>query len=248
MTEAEWLECTDPRQMLGFMHGKASVRKFRLFAVACCRRIESLVLKTQLGYRAVVAAERMADGLQISENLERLQARLYDEGFQWIDGYRQEKINRVLYEAASAALHALQDGQVFLGNSPARFFDSYGLLDVAEAAAWAVAHWQRRNDRDPVKTSFYHRESAEQTWLARDVFGNPFCHIQVDPTWLRWRDRLIVHMAQTIYEDRRFQDLPILADALEEVGCTDREILAHCRGTREHVRGCWVVDLLLDKN
>jgi hypothetical protein len=54
-------------------------------------------------------------------------------------------------------------------------------------------------------------------------------------------------MAQAIYNDRRFSDLPILADALEEAGCTDPDILTHCRGPGPHVRGCWVIDLLLGK-
>jgi hypothetical protein len=54
-------------------------------------------------------------------------------------------------------------------------------------------------------------------------------------------------MARTIYEDRRFEFLPFLADALEEAGCTDASILNHCREPGEHVRGCWLLDLILGK-
>jgi hypothetical protein len=54
-------------------------------------------------------------------------------------------------------------------------------------------------------------------------------------------------LAQVIYDERRFADLPILADALEEAGCTNTDILDHCRLPGEHVRGCWVVDLILRK-
>ena len=61
------------------------------------------------------------------------------------------------------------------------------------------------------------------------------------------KDDALARSCQRIYDDRRFQDLPILADALEEAGCTDPEILGHCRGPGEHVRGCWVVDLILGK-
>ena len=57
----------------------------------------------------------------------------------------------------------------------------------------------------------------------------------------------MLNLAQAIYEERRFGDLPVLADALEEAGCTDADILSHCRGPGPHVRGCWVVDLLLGK-
>jgi hypothetical protein len=53
--------------------------------------------------------------------------------------------------------------------------------------------------------------------------------------------------AQLIYEERRFADLPSLADAIEEAGCDNADVLAHCRAGSEHVRGCWVVDLLLGK-
>jgi hypothetical protein len=71
--------------------------------------------------------------------------------------------------------------------------------------------------------------------------------VAIDPAWLRWQDGAAVHIVKAIYDERRFQDLPILADALEEAGCTDPEILGHCRGTGPHVRGCWVVDAILGK-
>jgi hypothetical protein len=230
MTEAAWLVCTDPPPMLEFLQGKVCVRRFRLFAVACCRRVEALIRKTKLGYRAVVTAERMADGLPITENLEDLQLRPNGEAFYWIDGFRQEKINNGLYDAASTALFTLQDEQVFLGKIPARYFETYGLLDAFRSAAWAAAHWRRTNDRDPVKEAVYRRELAEQTSLARDVFGSPFRPLpSVNPDWVSWHDGAIVHIAQPVYDERRFQDLPILADALEEAGCTDPEILGHCR-------------------
>ena len=81
----------------------------------------------------------------------------------------------------------------------------------------------------------------------RDIFGNPFRPASLDPAWLRWNDAAIPRIAQATHDDRRFQDLPILADALEEAGCTSGDILEHCRGPGPHVRGCWVVDLLLGK-
>jgi hypothetical protein len=74
--------------------------------------------------------------------------------------------------------------------------------------------------------------------------GNPFHPIALDPMWLM---PSVKHLAEAIYEDRAFDRLPILADALEDAGCTNADILNHCRQPGEHVRGCWVVDLLLDK-
>ena len=83
--------------------------------------------------------------------------------------------------------------------------------------------------------------------LLREVFGNPFGPLTIDPLWLAWNGGTVTTLAQSIYDDRAFDRLPIMADALEEAGCTNADILAHCRQPGEHVRGCWVVDLILGK-
>jgi hypothetical protein len=91
-------------------------------------------------------------------------------------------------------------------------------------------------------------EQKMQASLLRDVFGNPFRPTTLEPAWLRWNDGTVAKMAQAVYDERRFADLPILADALEEAGCDDEDILGHCRRQgAEHVRGCCVLDLLLGK-
>jgi hypothetical protein len=83
--------------------------------------------------------------------------------------------------------------------------------------------------------------------VLRDLFGNPIRSTRIDPAWLTWNGGTIPKLAQAVYDDRAFDRLPVLADALEEAGCTNTEILAHCRGPGPHVRGCWAVDLLLGK-
>jgi hypothetical protein len=83
--------------------------------------------------------------------------------------------------------------------------------------------------------------------LIREVFGNPFRPFHVEPAWLAWQDGTVHRLARSIYETRSFADLPLLADALEEAGCTDAALLGHCRTPAEHVRGCWVLDGLLGK-
>jgi hypothetical protein len=80
-----------------------------------------------------------------------------------------------------------------------------------------------------------------------ELIGNPFRTITVDRSWLTWHDATVRKLAQGIYADRDFDHLPILADALEDAGCDNADILAHCRGPGPHVRGCWVVDLILGK-
>jgi hypothetical protein len=84
--------------------------------------------------------------------------------------------------------------------------------------------------------------------LLRDLLGPlPFRPITLNPSWTTWHDGLLVSMAQKMYDSRDFSDMPILADALEDAGCTNQDILAHCRSGGEHVRGCWVLDALLGK-
>jgi hypothetical protein len=83
--------------------------------------------------------------------------------------------------------------------------------------------------------------------LVREVFGNPFRPVTVDPSWLEWNKGCAAQIARTIYEERRFGDLPVLADALEEAGSRDETLLAHCRDRRGHARGCWAIDALLGK-
>jgi len=91
------------------------------------------------------------------------------------------------------------------------------------------------------------KESRCQCNLLRDVFGNPFRKTAINRAWLAWNDGTVRKLAQVIYDTRAFDRLPLLADALEDAGCTDADILSHCRQSGEHVRGCWVVDALLGK-
>jgi hypothetical protein len=107
---------------------------------------------------------------------------------------------------------------------------------VARSAAEALA-----------KVLDWEEARGSQAPLIRDILGNPFRPITIDPVWTAWNDQTVPRIAQAIYADRTFDHLPILADALEDAGCSDADILAHCRGPGPHVRGCWVVDLLLGK-
>ncbi len=87
-------------------------------------------------------------------------------------------------------------------------------------------------------------ERLAQCQVLQDIFGNPFRPVVADPAWLT---PTVVAIATAIYADRAFDRMPILADALEEAGCTNADVLLHCRSDRPHVRGCWVVDLVLGK-
>ena len=92
-------------------------------------------------------------------------------------------------------------------------------------------------------SSAHHRdERRRQCDLIRDIFGNPFRPVAFAP---EWRTDTAVSLARGMYEPREFSALPILADALQDAGCDNDDILNHCRGEGPHVRGCWVVDLVL---
>ncbi len=110
---------------------------------------------------------------------------------------------------------------------------------IRQASETASYSAQARNRPDD--------ERRIQSAVLRDVI-NLYNSAAVDSSWLSWNDGIIPKLAQAIYDDRAFDRLPILADALEEAGCTNADILNHCRQPGEHVRGCWVVDLLLGKS
>jgi hypothetical protein len=89
----------------------------------------------------------------------------------------------------------------------------------------------------------------------RELLGTPFRPVTISPAVLTWNDAVVVRLAQAAYEERQLSTgtlddsrLAVLADALEEAGCTSEEILSHLRGPGPHVRGCWAVDLCLGKS
>ncbi|WP_020472774.1 hypothetical protein [Zavarzinella formosa] len=97
----------------------------------------------------------------------------------------------------------------------------------------------------PSDYRLYAEEAESQSSLIREIFGDPFRPTSVEPFWLTSE---VVALAQTIYEQRAFDRLPILADALEDAGCSNEDILTHLRGDGPHVRGCWALDLILGKS
>jgi hypothetical protein len=202
MTEAEWLACTDPWRMLLFLESRVSARKWRLFAVACCRQ-HGKFMAAKLRRSIVAAAEAYADG----------------------DLTREE-----LYAAGILRYAATSNPIASHLTDP----------DGAACAKRIVADWREW---------YSLRSMASMPAFLRDIVGNPFRTLpSLDPACLQWNDGIVPKLAQAIYEGRAFDHLPILADALEEASCTDAGILNHCRQPGEHVRGCWVVDLLLGKS
>jgi hypothetical protein len=121
---------------------------------------------------------------------------------------------------------------------------------AAQAAVHASAQRGTINAADAVTAVEFEtmdQEGRYQADVVREIFGNPFRPVAAEPEWLIWNHATVPAIARHIYDDRAFHDLPILADALEDAGCTNADLLDHCRGPGPHVRGCWAVDLLLGK-
>jgi len=115
-------------------------------------------------------------------------------------------------------------------------------LDAPQYAVQVTVGTTAINARDKIKA---HRvEQALQVLFLRDIFGNPFRPITFFP---EWRTDTTVSLARTMYESRDFSAMPILADALQDAGCDNDDILSHCRGPVPHVRGFRLVDLVLGK-
>jgi hypothetical protein len=262
MTEAEWLECKSPDPMIRFLElgRKTTCRKLRLFGVACCRRMWRFLNDERIR-QVVEAAEGYADGLIDDSRLRaahRQSSRL-GEKLEIIPG---DRAACVLTNAAIAAdwvsvsdawFHTRDDiNRITPGDYHAK---AAGY--TAGAAADAVFHatYEGVDALEQVRqrsvmglstaaSKIWAGEEEIQTNLLRCVVGNIFRPVPLDPAW---RTPAVLHLAQSIYDDRAFDQLPILADALEEAGCSSREVLDHCRGPGPHVRGCWVVDLVLGK-
>jgi hypothetical protein len=233
VTEQEWECCTDPTAMLEFLQGRASDRKLRLFAVACCRRIWHLITDER-SRRAIEVSERLADGLEGREQLVRARGQAREAKGSLFMRYYLVPAHASSWRAAGAAQDATRD----TGSSSA----ANCVVETSRAV-----NVQDTNYCDPA-------ELQEQAVLIRCIFGNRFRPVALDPAWLAWHGGATVRLARAVYEERELPSghldaarLAVLADMLEEAGCSDPQLLGHLRGPGPHVRGCWAVDLVLGK-
>jgi hypothetical protein len=221
--------------MLKHLRSGKKDRKLHLFAAACCRRIWPL-LPNEIARRVVEMAERRADGQAAGEE------QAVEDEFSFAEWDRALGYNDSVYAYATEAVTQLGHGDGYQAAS--------GAADQASAAAAAATPgWSAGKQAERVATWTEGRkgEHRAQCDLLRDIFGNPYRPVTIDRAWLAWNGGTVPKLAQAIYDERRFADLPILADALEEAGCDSADLLGHCRQPGEHVRGCWVLDRLLGK-
>lgn len=235
MTEAEWLACENPEKPLMFLQGKATDRQLRLFAVACCRRIWHL-MTDERSQKAVEEAERFADGTINLDSWLRLQLVHAEANGPYEEASERFGRNSAHTDTAASAVQVSTITDDPTNDHDCASKSAYTYVPCGEAVSGLPG--------GEYDTALWNGELLNQTFLLRDIIGNPFRPITLDPAWLTSN---VVSLAQAIYNDRAFDRMPILADAIEEAGCTNPDILQHCRQPGVHVRGCWVVDLLLDK-
>jgi hypothetical protein len=266
MTEQEWLACSDQEIMLTSLKHQGSKRKLALFGCACCRRIWH-VIADHRKRRAVELVELIDAGPGQPEEWEALCVMLRVAESPAIEGLSQEENKwRQSVEALAATDISSRE--------PSDYADQAALLAANVQAAqiydWVVvlarkaAHYAGLAAVMARAGSLPSGESREEEWrdiwrkidqarekelrpqadLLRDILGSPFRPVTLNPAW---RTSNVTGLAQSIYDDRAFDRLPILADALEDAGCDNADILNHCRQPGVHVRGCWVVDLVLGK-
>ena len=192
-------------------------RKRRLLDCACVRRVLHLV-SDPCFEEAVTAAEDIADGNRTWDEVKLTVQKVALLRLRPLQRLPEMHTGRCAAEAAVETTNRRTS------------------LEGMNRAAFTASCTSANAGRDP--------ELAEQAILVRDIFGNPFRPVAFAP---EWRTASAVALAEAMYAARAFDRMPVLADALEEAGCTHPDILAHCRGDGPHVRGCWVVDLVLDK-
>lgn len=217
----EWPDGHNIQPLFFSLYGHLSARKQRLVAAAMCRRVAHLLPDD--GCRtAVDVAERYADRAAKRADLSAAH-RVAQAAWGRIGGAMFANPE----DAPRGAVWAL----LRLTHPTKRHFAD-GVADSCAAAAGCV---------EPARyLELHNKECARQKRLLLDVLAPA----ALDPGW---RTSTVVALAWGIYADRAFDRLPILADALEDAGCEDADVLGHCRGPDPHVRGCWVVDSLLGK-
>jgi hypothetical protein len=220
MTEAEWLTCDEPTVLAKYGFDRFNHQKFRWLAVDMGKRIHHFFEDDERTIFDAYAGWVAGTGSHLSDL--NLPDRIIPIDYPFprtssVRGFIANLENDNPMWAAFCAVDCLK-----YPNSP------YG-PNAEDEAAWNANSILVQN---------------EFCSAFRDIVGNPFRPVAFDSAWLSSTARGI---AEAIYDDRAFDRLPILADALQDAGCENDDILSHCRGDGPHVRGCWVVDLVLGK-
>jgi hypothetical protein len=262
MTEAEWLTGYFHRRMYDVIRNQATTRQVRLFMVACCRLMTAEFFDPRIPL-ALQIAEQCADDPSAESVAESVWAELITSPTPCLptDGPEGEIADGIT--AIQHLLHDLWDGENYefvqqtithaaylcLREKPQKVFTG-GAGDAVEYCIQKIVYTEvllaggrpPEEDLDGPETDTNVRRAIAH--LLRDIFGNPFRPVSIDPLFLT---ETVVSLAEQMYESRDFAAMPILSDALLDAGCDNEDVLNHYREPGPHVRGCWVVDLVLGK-
>lgn len=213
-------------------------RQWRLFACACVRRLEAATQGSSGA--ALDLAERFADGNATAHQLAsaRYSGRFQSGNAAWAVCWDPKEDSLTMAERASAWAAGL------VGEGP--HWDPPGVPFGGQAPSeGGQRNPELRWETTIVYYGAYRRDRTTESLLFDDIAGHLIVPAHLDPLWLSWNDGTVRQLAGSIYDERAWEQMPILGDALEDAGCQDRRILDHCRGGGPHTRSCWVVDLVL---
>src|SRR5262245_42333279 len=272
MTEKEWMEATSPVPLLIHLRGpvgSVTLPPPRLFSswgdvfmgtpkYATTRQIARFSIECLKSTEPFPFNQTSIEGIRL--------ARAHEAGEINLDEFHHE-----MQQLADSARPAFLPGLVFIGDLE-YFLEPFGAAGVSTGVAGFVA-WQLAGDVARERYPHYEyrdgdvvywilglppgsgadveelRAAFDAEWLIhanilREIVGSPFRPVVIDSRWLTTN---VLVLALTIDSEEAFDRMPILADALLDAGCDNDDVLDHCRSTNCHVRGCWVVDLLLGR-
>ncbi|MCU0704676.1 MAG: hypothetical protein MUF18_11930 [Fimbriiglobus sp.] len=242
MTESDWLSTDSPSRLFQHVRSRLSARKLQLLACGCCRLLDGLFSDTQRAMLAVV--ERHADGLATRDEYQGA----IDEFGRGVNPLFQTELG---FSSPNPVSTAFAQALMATVSTPADFalqraVDWVGSVAAREAGTGAAMNARREMNR-------------RVCGVFREVAGNPFCErVVAGPEWTAAGGRAapwMLRVSETargialgVQTEQAYDRLPILADALEDDGCTDDELLFHFRHHPTHLRGCWALDLVLGKS
>lgn len=234
MNEAEWLACQSLVEVADDLLPGLSYRKFLLFLSASFRFV--------MPNNPCLICRPMSDALQ-------------EEKFDELSAFWKKNLEKVGYRCCDYRniwfhIFYLLEGYITIRECWNKVIDVSSRVNDERNMA-IMRSWSCPPAEIASRLKLLGSQRQETYYSAiqplRDIMGNPYRSMIIDPDWLAWNGRTVSKLAEAIYEEDAFERLPILGDALEDAGCADEEILSHCRSDGPHWRGCWLIDRLLGK-
>ena len=226
MDDVSWEATNDLNEMLDAIQGKVSERKLRLFACACIRSLWVSIGQNMSPYTMVNDAESFADFSDQNQGRRMHSIR--------VALYHTMEVSRRYHDDAATLSRFRAEQSLFKKDAWEAAREVQRAVEIAVVAA----------ARPEEAQEFDHIIRQDMANLLRDIIGNPYFPIYFLPNW---QSTEAVALATTVYQGRTFDLLPQLGNIIENSGCSESTILNHCRSCGQHVRGCWIIDMVLNK-